>query len=334
MDAADSLFSFAVPLGRFMGTRLKVSVLMLIAVLAVVWRVQSFTTTVMFAAVLFLSVCLSEFIHIWISHRAGLRCYGRILWPLGGLYGESPRTTLVSVSLAGPLVHLLLVIVAGVRLGNVQEILSLLNPAHCWQSLNSADMATLLVRLCFQINAAICIVSLIPVRPLAGGYALQSLLTRKYPEITVRDLLLRSGLVLSIFGLLAGFVFDLSSFAALSTFLLLLHIQEAVHWFRPTPPERSFDKYSYTDSYADLERSESDLDDFDGEDDIPGSVVDRWKNRRELERARRELEVERMEQEELDRVLEKIHLLGRDALTTDELHLLNRVSARLRHRNH
>ncbi len=318
-----------------MGTRLKVSVLMLIAVLAVVWRVQSFTITVMFAAVLFLSVCLSEFIHVWMSHRAGLRCSGRILWPLGGLHGETPRSTLVSVSLAGPLVHLLLAVVAGFRLENVHEILDLLNPAHCWQSLNSADMATLLVRLCFQINAAICIVSLIPVRPLAGGYALQSLLARKYPDIAVRDLLLRSGLVLSIFGLLAGFVFDLSGFAALSAFLLLLHVQEAVQWFRPAPVERPFDSYSYADSYSDLERSASDQDDFeDEEDDIPGSVVDRWKHRRESERARREREEERLEQDELDRVLEKLHLQGRDALTAAELHLLNRVSARLRHRNH
>ena len=335
MEAADSLFSFAVPLGRFMGTRLKVSVLMLIAVLAVVWRVQSFTTTVMFAAVLFLSVCISEFTHLWMAHRAGLRCPERILWPLGALYGESPRSTLLQVSAAGPLVHFLVAVVAACQLENRQEILSLLNPAQCWSAMQSANMTTLLLRLSFQINAAIAIVSLIPVRPLACGYVLQSFLSRRFPEIAVRDLLLRSGLVLSIFGLLAGFVFDLSGFAALSAFLLLLHVQEAVHWFRPAPPERSFDSDRYADSYKDLERSESELDDFaDGEDDIPGSVIDRWKNRRESERDRREREVERLEQDELDRVLEKLHLLGREALSTAELHLLNRVSARLRHKNH
>ena len=70
------------------------------------------------------------------------------------------------------------------------------------------------------------------------------------------------------------------------------------------------------------------------DDDIADRVIDRWKNRRALERDLRERELEQCEHDELDRVLEKLHILGRNALTTAELHLLNRMSARLRQKNH
>jgi Zn-dependent protease len=332
MNATDSLFSLAVPLGRFLGTRLRLSVLMLIAVLAVVWRVQTFTTSVLFAAVLFLSVCLHEITHLWFTHRLNLRCPERILWPFGGLFGEAPRRTNPLVSLAGAGMNLVLAVAAACQLSSRSEILTLLNPATTWQGLASDSMLLLLMRIIFVVNTMMALANLIPVRPLAAGYVLQNFLSRRFSEIESHDILLRSGLVLSIFGLLAGFVFDLSGLAALSAFLLLLHVQEAVHWFQPTTTERSFSGYDYSDNYA-VQRHD-DLDQDDSDDDIPGSVVDRWKSRRESEREVRERELEQREHDELDRVLEKLHTMGRDALSIAELHLLNRVSARLRQKNH
>jgi Zn-dependent protease len=303
---------------------------MLIVVLAVVWRVQAFTTSLLFASVLFLSVCLHEITHLWLTHRMKLRCAERTLWPFGGLFGESPRRTNALVSLAGPGVNLVLAVAAVSQLDIRIEILTLLNPATCWQGLASDSMMILLLRIIFLVNTVIACANLIPVRPLAAGYVLQNFLARRFSEIESRDILLRSGLVLSIFGLLAGFVFDLSGLAALSAFLLLLHVQEAVHWFQPSESERAFNGYDHDDSYPGLGRDEAD----ESDDDIPDSVIDRWKNRRESERDLRERELEQREHDELDRVLEKLHTLGRDALTIAELHLLNRVSARLRQKNH
>ncbi|MBC7967435.1 MAG: hypothetical protein H7Z17_16090 [Fuerstia sp.] len=335
MNASDSLFSLAVPLGRFLGTRLRISALMLIAVLAVVWRVQTFTTSVLFAAVLFLSVCLHEITHLWLTHRLNLRCPERILWPFGGLFGESPRRTNPIASLAGTGVNLILAIAAASQLESRTEFVTLLNPATCWQGLSSDSMTLLLLRVIFLVNTLMTVANLIPVRPLAAGYVLQNALARRFSEIESHDILLRSGLVLSIFGLLAGFVFDLSGLAAMSAFLLLLHVQEAVHWFQPTATERAFSGYDYSDSYADQQRNDLDEDDSDDDDDeISGNVLDRWKSRRESERDLRERELEQREHDELDRVLDKLHTLGRDGLSIAELHLLNRVSARLRQKNH
>jgi stage IV sporulation protein FB len=333
MNATDNFFSLAVPLGRFMGTRLKLSALMLIAVLAVIWRVQSFTTTIMFSAVMFLSVCLHELSHVWMSHRAKLPCPERILWPFGGFYGRAPHLAKPLVTLAGPCVCLVLAIVSGVQLQSREEVLTLINPATCWQGLHSDSMLTLLPRIGFFVNFLIVVANLIPVRPMAAGYALQNYLSRRYSNIESRDLLLRSGMVISIFGLLAGFVFDLSGLAALSALLLLIHVQEAVQWFQPSDSSRSFGTDDDIEDFATPERYASD--DFNnGDDEDSDSVIDRWKDRRESERDLRERELEQREHDELDRVLEKLHLQGRDALSVAELHLLNRVSARLRQKNH
>lgn len=332
MNATDNLFSLAVPLGRFLGTRLRLSALMLIVVLAVVWRVQTMTTSVLFAAVLFLSVCVHEITHLWLIHHLKLRCPERILWPFGGLFGESPRRTHPFVSLAGPAVNLILAVAAASQLDSRAEILMLLNPTTCWQGLPSDSMITLLVRIIFLVNTVIAFANLIPARPLAAGYVLESFLSRRFSEIESRDILLRSGLVLSIFGLLAGFVFDLSGLAALSAFVLLLHVQEAVQWFQPSESDRALTDYDHDDSDPDPGRA--DVDESDDDDDIPSSVIDRWKNRLESERDLQERELEQREHDELDRVLEKLHTQGRDALSIAELLLLNRVSARLRQKNH
>lgn len=333
MNASENLCSLSVPLGRFLGTRIRVSVLVLIAVLAVAWRVQDFTVSLLFAAVLILSILLNEIAHMWLSRVMSERCPERILWPFGGLYVEAPRTPDPFLSLAGPGVNLVLAIIAGSQLDIDTEIPLLLTPASCWQGLQSVSTPTLFVRVCFLVNILIAVANLNPVRPLAAGYVLQSLLVRRFSVIESRDLLLRSGLVLSIFGLLAGFVFDLSGLAALSAFLLLLHVQEAVQWFAAPIPETGFNRYDYRNRYGEAVSDEVDSDESI-DDDIADSVIDRWKDRRASERDLRERELEQCEHDELDRVLEKLHIRGRDALTIAELHLLNRVSARLRQKNH
>ena len=339
MNATDSLFSLAVPLGRFLGTRIRLSVLVLIVVLAVVWRVQTLTTSLLFAAILFLSICVHEMTHLWLTHHMKLRCPERILWPFGGLFGETPRKTSSLVSLAGPGVNLVLAVAAVSQLDTRTEILTLLNPATCWQGLASDSMMILLLRIVFLVNTVIACANLIPIRPLAAGYVLQNFLSRRFSIIESRDTLLRTGLVLSIFGLLAGFVFDLSGLAALSAFLLLLHVQEAVQYFQPSESDRAGNDFDPSEGDPDLVRAAADVDESDDNNDditsnvITGNVIERWKNRRESEQDLRERELELREHDELDRVLAKLHTRGRDALSIAELHLLNRVSARLRQKN-
>jgi Zn-dependent protease len=333
MRATDNLFSLAVPLGSFLGTRIRVSVIMLVAVIAVVWRVQSFTTTVLFAAVLFLSVCLHELTHLWFLHRIKLRCSERILWPLGSLFAQAPGKPDPLVCLAGPGMNLALAVVAALQSDVQVEALTLLNPATCWAGLQSDNILTQTVRICFLVNVIITVANLIPARPMAGGYVLQSLLARRFSDVETRDILLRFGLVVSIFGLLAGFVFDLSGLTALSAFLLLLHVQEVVQWFQPTVADSNSYEYEFSAPYKES-LFDANADEFHEDEEVPGSIVERWKHQRESRRDLRERELEQREHDELDRVLTKLHNEGREALTIAELRLLNRISARLRQKNH
>ncbi|MCA9008402.1 MAG: hypothetical protein KDB01_01590 [Planctomycetaceae bacterium] len=334
MKATDNLFSLAIPLGKFLGTRIRVSVIMLVAVLAVVWRVQSITTTVLFTAVLFLSVCLHELTHLWFLQRIRQHCSERILWPLGSLFAQAPGKPDPLVCLAGPGVNLALAIVAFLQSDVQAEVMTLLNPTTCWQGLPSDNILTQTLRICFLVNVIIAAANLIPVRPMAAGYVLQSFLARRFSDVETRDILLRSGLVLSIFGLLAGFVFDLSGVTALSAFLLLLHVQEVVQWFQPTAAVPHSREYEYSAPYKESLFDDATTDEFNEVEDVSDSIVERWKHHRESRRDLREREREQREHDELDRVLTKLHNEGRDALTIAELHLLNRISARLRQKNH
>ena len=307
---------------------------MLVAGLAVLCRVQALATSALLCVVLFLSVLLHELVHVWLSHRRLVSCPERILWPFGGLFGSAPRRPDIVVNLAGPAVSLILALAAASQLDFQSEILPLINPMTCWQAIQSHNMLTKLLRIGFFVNTLIVAANLIPVRPMTAGYVLQSVLVRRYSEMESRDLLLRMGLVIGIFGLLGGFVLDLSGLAAFSAFLLLLHVQEVVQLFHLPVSDRDFNGDAYSLRDDEMNHDEEDPDELDGDYDIPGSVVDRWKNRRESEHFLRERDLEQREHEELDRVLEKLHTQGRDSLTLAEVRLLNRVSAKLRQKNH
>lgn len=317
-----------------MGTRLKLSLLMPIAGCAVIFRVQNLTGSVLFSVVLFLSVFLHEIVHVWISHRRRIHCPERILWPFGGLSGWEPEKTDPFVALTGLSVNLSLALLAASQLVFSEEILPLLNPSTSWQTIESEDMPTLLLRMTFLANSLIVVANLIPVRPMVTGYVLQSWLSRRFSRIESRDLLLRSGLVISLIGLLVGFVIDLSGVVALSALFLLLHVQEAVQWFHSRAPAGAYNKDN--DSHRQFEHGhyESEPNEFEDEEGFSGSVTGLWKSRRESERELRERELAEREHDELDRVLEKLHTQGRDSLTNAEVRLLNRVSARLRQKNH
>jgi hypothetical protein len=166
---------------------------------------------------------------------------------------------------------------------------------------------------------------------LDAGQVLLSFLNLRLSDPESRDLMLRLGLVLSLFSVLAGFVFDISGIVALSAFILLLHIQEATRWFPPAEPALQVARRHRDRSSGDADAPE--FDSLQDADDSTSSMLERWRGRREEEKLRREEEERRADEAQLDRILEKLHAQGPAALTSREVGLLNRVSARLRERN-
>ncbi len=143
---------------------------------------------------------------------------------------------------------------------------------------------------------------------------------------------MRVGLVASLFGILAGFVFDISSLVALSAFLLVLPVHEMSQWTPAPVADDSFLGYDFSEGYTSLDRSDEKSIEDEHEDPAFG-ILDRWKARREEERSLRDQEERQHEAAQLDLILDKLHTHGRESLTSRELSLLNRVSARLRQRN-
>jgi Zn-dependent protease len=335
MYRTDSLLTFSFPMGRLMGVPLRLSFLMPVVAVALMWRMQDVVFGAITSAILLLSLLAHEIAHLLVARRNYSAPGLVVLWPLGGMSEGGSRLTFresLAQSLAGPLVNAAVAIACGWRLHELGLLANLLNPFEVFSVGSQLPLAENCLRVTFLVNYCLTLFNLIPVRPLDVGQVASSFLNLRFVESETHDLMLRIGLVVSLFGILAGFVFDISSLVALSAFLLVLHIHQVSQWTPPPEPDDSFLGYDFSEGYTSLNRTE--FSDRETEDEDSGfGILERWKTRRDDERAVRESEVREMDEQQLDIILEKLHTEGRDSLSARELAILNRVSARLRQRN-
>jgi Zn-dependent protease len=330
-----SLLTFSFPMGRLMGVPLRLSFLMPVVAVALMWRMQDVVFGAITSAVLLLSLLGHEIAHLLVARRNYSAPGIVVLWPLGGMSEGGSRLTFqesLVQSLAGPLFNASVAIGCGWRLHELGLLANLSNPFEVFSIGSQLTLAENCLRVTFLVNYCLALFNLVPVHPLDAGQIASSFLNLRFVESETHDLLLRIGLVVSLFGILSGFVFDISSLVALSAFLLVLHIHQVSQWTPPPESDDSFMGYDFSEGYTSLNRTE--FSDREAADEDSGfGILDRWKTRRDDERAVRESEVREMDEQQLDVILEKLHTEGREALSASELALLNRVSARLRQRN-
>ena len=335
MYATDSLLTFSFPMGRLLGVPLRLSFLMPVVVVALMWRLQDPIFGLVTGMILLLSLLTHEVAHLIVARRLEHSPGTVVLWPLGGMNSAALPTEFgrsMILSFAGPLVNAAVAAASGWELHRTGHLTGLLNPFGTFDLQHTADFGDACLRAVFVVNWCLALFNLIPVRPLDAGQALSSFLNLRFVEMETRDLMLRIGLIVSLFGVLAGFVFDISSLVALSAFLLVLHIQEATRWFHAPESDESFLGYDFSEGYTSLDRAESNPEE-NSDDAAEAGIIDRWRARRDEEKARRDADEQQIEEVQLDLILEKLHTQGRHALTSREVSLLNRVSARLRQRN-
>jgi stage IV sporulation protein FB len=332
----NSLLTFSFPLGRLMGVPLRLSFLMPVVVGALMWRLGSPVYGAAGGVIILFSLLAHETAHLWAARRSGVVPGVVVLWPLGGMQSHQLRLSFREsclVSAAGPVSNFLIAVFCGWQLDQQGLLHGLLNPFGTFEISPTDSFSSACLRIAFVTNYCLVLFNLIPVRPLDAGQILSDFLNLRFMEMETRDLMLRTGLVVSLVGIVGGFVFDVSGLVALSSFLLVLHIHELSQWVQPQERDESFMGYDFSEGYTSLDRDEE-LNRTDDDDEESGfGILDRWKARREEERLQRESEEREHEALELDRILEKLHTEGRDSLTTRELSILNRVSARLRQRN-
>ncbi len=331
MYATDSILSASFPAGHWLGVRVRISFLLPVAIMAIMWRLESLTLGAVGGTVLLLSLLIHEYSHLIAARLAGGDAEEVIIWPLGGLIIPEPgyaHGAVWKMLVAGPAVNLLIAAISGYMLWTGGTVESLLNPFQKF-SVPPGDVWTLTaLRMTFAVNWCLVLLNLIPVLPFDAGHGLHHFLTLRFSDVESRDLMMRFGLVL------AGFVFDVSAMTALSAFILVLHIHE-VMISEPEPAEdTSFLGYDFSEGYTSLERSAGEGP--EGEDSahrdeaVRAGILDRWKSRRDEERIRREFEQKESEDRQLDEILAKLHEQGRESLTASELRLLDKVSERLR----
>ena len=339
MYATDTILTFGFPVGRLGGSRFRISFLFPVTALAIIWRLGSVQYGLLASGLLLFSAVLHELAHLVVARSTGGEMDEVHLWPLGGLeepYGRGYWQDHVQTMLAGPLTNLLLAVSCLLTLP-LPEAASLLNPLVMFTIPVGEALATTVCRMAFLINVMMFAINIIPVTPFDGGVLLRTYLTSRFADVEGRDLMVRLGLVFGLMGIVVGFVVDSSVVVALSSFVLLLHLHENMRWYESVESQDEFADYDFGDSGSDEFSDSLGLREgyFGADADSTGShaeVLERWRNQREQEQRDSELEERQREEEQVDRILQKIHVHGRESLSNNDLHLLNRVSHRLRDR--
>ncbi|MCA9049057.1 MAG: hypothetical protein KDA89_10045 [Planctomycetaceae bacterium] len=329
----DTILKFSFPLGRLAHVRVRMSFLLPVAFLAITWRLGSLAFGLAASAVLLFSVLAHELSHLLMSRLTGAQMDEINLWPFGGLeepYGRGRLSDHLRTLAAGPVTNLALA-VSCMAVLTPDQVSRLLSPFVEFTVPNNEPMITTVWRLMFTINWVLFAVNLLPVVPFDSGVLLRTYLMARFSEAESRDLMVRLGLILGLFGVLTGFVFDLSSLLAIAGFILILHLRQAEQWYEALARMHSVDDYDYAESFTDNSWQ------IPERDAVSGSVVaddsenhSAWQSQRETDRLHSEQEQRLREEQDLDNVLRKLHVHGRESLNHQELHLLQRLSDRYR----
>lgn len=340
MNPTDAILKFGLPIGRLSGVPVRMSFLFVVVGTAAIWRFDSIAIGALTAGVLFVSILAHEMAHLAMARSTAGDIEELDLWPLGGLsepFGRGFWRDHVKTMMAGPLVNATVAASCLLKITN-EEILPLLNPWEGLGRLNTADPASLIFGVTFVVNVYVVLANLIPITPFDAGVLVRTWLTTRFSELESRDVMVRLGLVVGSLGLVTGFVVDFNALTALSAFVIIFHFHESLRWIE-SPAADEFVDYDSGDDLRSLENWHSDSDEdnaFATSDDILGAsheeILERWRRQREDDRHELEQEQRRREDREVDQILEKLHLHGREALDANEVHLLKRVGDRYRNR--
>ncbi|MDB5387999.1 MAG: peptidase [Planctomycetaceae bacterium] len=280
-------------------------------------------------AILFLSILLHEFGHVFAARATGGQADEILMWPLGGLAFTQPARTFKSqflTSACGPLVNVLLCVVTFLFIWKSQYASSL------WAFVLPIPIETFgtqlpleLAVLTFSLNWMGLLLNLIPAYPLDGGQMLRAWLVNQKGNLAGSELALKIGMFAGIGLFFVGFIHkDFAWLFGLSLFLFLMAYMELQHVRIVEYQEETVFGYDFSQGYTSLERS------MPQEEGPRLSMWQRWKQQREAEARRREAEHEQEAEARLDSLLAKIKEQGMSALSPAEKQMLETASAKIR----
>jgi stage IV sporulation protein FB len=320
----------SVSAGRLFSTDIRISWWFAL-VLVVIWPRYGIALGLAFTALLYVSVLLHEFAHVFAARWTGGAADEIHLTPMGGIAFVKPGHGAFGLGItaaAGPLVNLVICICSFPGWYAPETLWGSLNPfVMPIQKIGTASLWHDLALLLFTANWIGLLVNLLPVVPLDGGQILRAILsTRIHPELVQRTAV-HVGLFVALAILVGGVMFDKSQVVLIGTFVLLVNV---VQLFQEQTGEAMDDSafgYDFSSGYESLERSNP-----TATRESKVGLLQRWRERRRLRREQQD-RIRRMEAEQqLDSLLAKVHEHGLPSLSVHEQKLLRDCSELLRER--
>lgn len=299
------------------------------------------TASLMMVGVLLVSVILHEVGHALAATRVGGKVDAVVLGPVGGLISprvpDEPEIQLF-VALAGPFMHLLLAVLAAVALAfaGYSQLIGLLNPFATPQDLIEPG-GTLVVaaKITLWLNWTLMLLNLLPAYPFDGGPILRAMLWTAVGQRTARVYTARIAMAIAI-GLCAASIWTIAQnwtnltlrfpiWIPLMTLGLFVFFSARQDLTAASTPEWTNESAGYRVSSEGLDLIEV----WSGDEDADGVLVEH-QQRASSDQHRRAQEA--VEDARVDDILARLHDSSWEALSPDEIAVLQRASRRYRER--
>jgi Zn-dependent protease len=285
------------------------------------------------------SVALHELGHALAALRVGGKVDAIVLGPVGGLISprvpDEPETKLF-VALAGPIVHLLVAVLAAIALalaGNTQ-LLGLLNPLATPEDLvEPGGMGLVAAKLTLWINWLLMLLNLLPAYPFDGGPIFRAMLWPALGRRTAGVVTARIAMGLAVV-LCAGSLATLGREYPASVPMWIPLVTLGIFLFFSARQDlAATDADDQVDQLAGYQVNSGGLDLLDAmwasDDEDEGVLVE---HQQRTQPEQNEQSGEATEDARVDDILARLHNSSWDALSPEEVAILQRASQRYRRR--
>jgi len=330
MEIRNPALDFAFSLGNVGGVTIRVSYFFPALIIVCLIRL-GVPLGLIVSAILVASVLFHEFCHIWGARATGGSGDEIFLWPLGGLAMVRPAPNMaarVVTSLLGPISNLAICLACVPTIVKAGVLRQCLNPLLLPSVNLEANWGLAVQQLAFSLNWMLFLVNLLPILPFDGGQIVLAFLERNRPRLESR---LRA-VIVSLFGgvivAFAGLALDSTTLVTLSTFMLLLNLNDfwktrlSLAVQLDSGSDSGFMGYDFSQGYTSLEK--------EAEEEEEDTQVQPTVSTREDRRRQREAEERAAAEQRLDELLEKVHKQGMESLTEEERRFLQQASSRYR----
>lgn len=321
---ADNPLNWSPTIGTLLGIRVRVHItLILFIAFELLSASHGFVYSLMLSGVLFGSVLLHEFGHCFAARSVGGAADDILMWPLGGLASvnapRQPWPQFVTV-VCGPLVNVALVLGTGLALTFRDALFPFesLSP-YTWIQLTDGTSLSRWLGIIFIVNASLFLFNLWPMYPLDGGRMLHCALWKWLGHQ-------RGTLIATTVGMIAAVIMGLVGLMSQTYTLLIIAILGYITCYQErllvkvhATEEDGYMGYNFSGGYSTLEPESPRR--------KPGWLA-RMKARSAEKSREREIREERVLQEKVDRILEKIKHEGMGSLSRGEKKLLEDATKR------